>query len=573
MPSARSKSSPARPLGRRCAIYTRKSSEEGLEQAFNSLDAQREACEAYARSQQHEGWTVLAGHYDDGGFSGGTLERPALQRLLADIRAGKVDLVLVYKVDRLTRSLADFAKIVEVFDAHGASFVSVTQHFNTATSMGRLTLNMLLSFAQFEREVAGERIRDKIAASKRKGMWMGGTVPFGYRVRDHKLVVDGAEAETVRHIFRLYREFGSVRLLGDRLAAEGVRSRKSVPFGRGPLFHLLQNRVYGGEVAHKGNVYPGEQEAIVEAELWQAVQRRLAGNRAERRSGTNAANPSLLAGLVFDASGEAMTATHAVKGSRRYRYYISRRLVAGTRDAGADGIRVPAAAIERLVASRIQQFLTNPSAVLSALREGDGLPAGLAEQQQILRRAGELAERWPALGGPEQRAIISIMVRRVEVSTARIDMHVAPAGVKAVLTNATVKCPADAPVAAEGATTTLLSIPVALRRAGKEMALLIGKAATPETADPSLVRLIAKAWSLRQALVKGDADSLAAAAAREGISAPYASRLIRLAWLAPDIVQAILQGRQPAGLSATRLIEDWRLPLDWQEQRSLLGFA
>ena len=573
MPSARSKSSPARPLGRRCAIYTRKSSEEGLEQAFNSLDAQREACEAYARSQQHEGWTVLAGHYDDGGFSGGTLERPALQRLLADIRAGKVDLVLVYKVDRLTRSLADFAKIVEVFDAHGASFVSVTQHFNTATSMGRLTLNMLLSFAQFEREVAGERIRDKIAASKRKGMWMGGPVPFGYLVRDHKLVVDEVEAETVRHIFRLYRELGSVRLLGDRLVAEGICSRKGVPFGRGPLFHLLQNRVYGGEVAHKGNVYPGEQDAIVDAELWQAVQQRLAGNRAERRSRTNAANPSLLAGLVFDASGEAMTATHAVKGSQRYHYYISRRLVAGTRDAGADGIRVPAAAIERLVGGRILQFLADPPAVLSALREADVLPAGLGEQQQLLRRAGTLAEQWPALGGQEQRSLVSAMVRRVDVGTARIDVHLAPAGVKAALTNAAVKHPADAPVAAEGATTTLLSVPATLRRAGKEMALLIGTAATAETADPSLLRLIAKAWSLRQALLKGDAGSLAAAAAREGISVPYASRLIRLAWLAPDIVQAILQGRQPAGLSATRLMEDWRLPLDWQEQRSLLGFA
>jgi site-specific DNA recombinase len=248
------RSAPARAPTRRCAIYTRKSSEEGLEQAFNSLDAQRDACESYARSQIHEGWTVLATHYDDGGISGGTLERPALQRLLADIGAGKVDLVLVYKVDRLTRSLAGFAKIVEVFDAHGASFVSVTQHFNTATSMGRLTLNMLLSFAQFEREVAGERIRDKIAASKRKGMWMGGTVPLGYEIRDHKLVVNEVAAKTVRHIFRVYLELGSVRAVGEQLTVEGICSRTGVAFSRGPLFHLLQNRVHRGEVAPHGKL-------------------------------------------------------------------------------------------------------------------------------------------------------------------------------------------------------------------------------------------------------------------------------------------------------------------------------
>ena len=567
------RSSPARAPTRRCAIYTRKSSEEGLEQAFNSLDAQRDACESYARSQIHEGWTVLAAHYDDGGISGGTLERPALQRLLADIGAGKVDLVLVYKVDRLTRSLADFAKIVEVFDAHGASFVSVTQHFNTATSMGRLTLNLLLSFAQFEREVAGERIRDKIAASKRKGMWMGGTIPLGYEVRDHKLVVKEAEAEMVRHIFRVYLELGSVRAVGEQLSAEGIRSRTGAAFGRGPLFHLLQNRVYRGEVAHKGNVYPGEHTAIIDAALWDEVQQRLAADRAERRSGTNATNRSLLAGLIFGGAGEPMTPTHAVKGNRRYRCYASHRLMTGTRQASPDSMRVPAAAIEQLVTGRIRQFLADPPAVFAAFRSADVLPPGLAEQQRTLREAERLAQRWPALSGPEQRVILCAAVRRVGVTLDRIDIHVLPAGMISVLagthfrqTSGVAAAPADEP-------TVLLSVPAALRRAGKEMALLIGTAATPETADPSLVRLIAKAWALRQVLIRGDADSLAAAAKLEGISASYASRLIRLTWLAPDIVQAILQGRQPVGLSATGLIEDWRLPLDWQDQRSALGFA
>jgi DNA invertase Pin-like site-specific DNA recombinase len=305
MRSPRRRPQPARTATRRCAIYTRKSSEEGLEQAFNSLDAQREACEAYVRSQRHEGWALLPGRYDDGGHSGGTLERPALQRLLADIRASKIDLVLVYKVDRLTRSLADFAKIVEAFDAHGASFVSVTQQFNTATSMGRLTLNMLLSFAQFEREVAGERIRDKISASKRKGLWMGGTVPLGYDVRDRKLVVNEAEAEAVRHVFRSYLALGSVRLLQEQLAVDGVRSKAGQPLSRGALYTLLGNRLYRGEVAHKGAVHPGEHAAVIDHAFWDAVQARLAEQRAERRAGGGAGGPSLLAGLLHDGGGVA----------------------------------------------------------------------------------------------------------------------------------------------------------------------------------------------------------------------------------------------------------------------------
>src|SRR4051794_16237008 len=270
-------SKPAPPRGGhgwRCAIYTRKSSEEGLEQAFNSLDAQREACEAYIKSQRHEGWTCLAQAYDDGGLSGATMDRPALQQLLADIQAGKVDVIVCYKVDRLTRSLADFAKIVEVFDAKGVSFVSVTQQFNTTTSMGRLTLNVLLSFAQFEREVTGERIRDKIAASKRKGMWMGGVPPLGYRAQDHKLIIVDREAETVRFIFRRYAELGSVRLLKEELDARSIRSklrtsasgrlRGGKPFARGALYLMLQNRIYRGEIVHREQSHPGEHAPIID---------------------------------------------------------------------------------------------------------------------------------------------------------------------------------------------------------------------------------------------------------------------------------------------------------------------
>src|ERR1700723_3153147 len=290
----------------RCAVYTRKSSEEGLEQEFNSLQAQREACEAVIDSQRHEGWVCLRAAYDDGGFSGATMDRPALQQLLADITAGRVDTVVVYKIDRLTRSLADFAKIVEILDAKGASFVSVTQQFNTTTSMGRLTLNVLLSFAQFEREVIGERIRDKIAASKKKGMWMGGVPPLGYGVQDHKLVMIDSEADTVRLIFRRYAEVGSVRLLKDELEARGIKSKSwtsasgrlvgGKPFSRGALYLMLRNRTYLGDIVHKGQFHPGKHTPIIDQPLWDAVQAQLASNAAERNSGTRNHQPSLLAG-------------------------------------------------------------------------------------------------------------------------------------------------------------------------------------------------------------------------------------------------------------------------------------
>ena len=313
----------------RCAIYTRKSSEEALEQSFNSLDAQREACTAYIASQRHEGWKLVNTHYDDGGYSGGTLERPALTRLLADIDSGRIDTVVVYKVDRLTRSLADFAKIVEAFDAKGISFVSVTQQFNTTTSMGRLTLNVLLSFAQFEREVTGERIRDKIAASKKKGMWMGGMVPLGYNIKDRRLTTDPVETELVGRIYRRYLDLGCVAKLKAELDAQDARSKVRVsakgiktgghPFSRGALYMILQNRIYLGEIAHKGQSYPGEHESIVAQDLWEAVQARLKGNCQARRNGTKARESSLLAGLIYDGNGHRLTPSHAVKNGKRYR--------------------------------------------------------------------------------------------------------------------------------------------------------------------------------------------------------------------------------------------------------------
>jgi DNA invertase Pin-like site-specific DNA recombinase len=318
--------------GLRCAVYTRKSSEEGLEQEFNSLDAQREACEAYVRSQRHEGWLLLADRFDDGGLSGGTMERPALQRLLRAVEEGAIDVVVVYKVDRLTRALTDFARIIDIFNQHGVSFVSVTQQFSTTTSMGRLTLNMLLSFAQFEREVTGERIRDKIAASKRKGMWMGGMVPLGYEPMNRSLVINEAEAETVRTIYRLYLELGCVRHLKaelDRLSLRSKvrqkgRNRGGLPFTRGHLYRILGNPVYVGEIQHKDRTFPGQHPAIIDRATWDTVQALLTANRQGHRRQANAAEPSLLAGILFDESGERLTPSHAQKGGRRYRYYVSR---------------------------------------------------------------------------------------------------------------------------------------------------------------------------------------------------------------------------------------------------------
>src|SRR2546429_5292793 len=320
----------------RCAVYTRKSTEEGLEQDFNSLDAQREACEAYIASQKAEGWLLVRDRYDDGGVSGATLERPALKRLLADIEGRRVDVVVVYKIDRLSRALMDFAKLVEVFDRNAVTFVSVTQSFNTTTSMGRLTLNVLLSFAQFEREVAGERIRDKFAASRRKGMWMGGNVPLGYDLKHRKLLVNEAEAKTVRLIFERYLDLGCVMALRTELERLGIRSKRRVTeagrerggasFSRGALYHLLKNRVYRGETVHKGTPHAGEHEAIIAEELWDAVMAKLAAQGGARRRG-RVASGALLIGLIFDDRGNRMSPTYTVRKQSRYRYYVSQAVL------------------------------------------------------------------------------------------------------------------------------------------------------------------------------------------------------------------------------------------------------
>jgi site-specific DNA recombinase len=570
-------SSPRRNARVRCAIYTRKSSEEGLEQQFNSLQAQREACKAFINSQRNEGWVCLPASYDDGGFSGATMERPALQQLLADITAGRVDIVIVYKIDRLTRALADFAKIVEILDVSGASFVSVTQQFNTTTSMGRLTLNVLLSFAQFEREVIGERIRDKIAASKKKGMWMGGVPPLGYRAPDRKLIVVDSEAEVVRTIFHRYAALGSVRLLQEELEARGITSkawtsasgrlRGGKRFSRGALYLLLQNRIYRGEIVHKGQSHPGEHEPIIDPPLWDAVQAQLVSNTAQRNSGARTRQPSLLTGMLFDGEGNRMTPSHAVKKGARYRYYVSRPLITKDQTESSTGLRIPAVEIEQLVTCRVRQWLLDPGSVYQATSAWFPDPA---TQRRLAARAQEIGMRWPELPMMRRRAVLNALIDRIDVGGDRIDIRLYLGRLSALLDVAATPLPSvtDDEI-------RILSIPVRLRRSGSEIRMLIDGTDPFASARPDarLIKVLLKARRFNATLVGSDGVPFAALAEREGVSRSYFTRIIRLSYLAPDITQAILDGRQPRDLTADKLLAHSRLPLAWPDQRTALGFA
>ena len=559
----------------RCAIYTRKSSEEGLEQEFNSLRAQREACEAFINSQRHEGWVCLRAGYDDGGFSGATIDRPALQRLLADITAGWVDTVVVYKIDRLTRSLADFAKIVEILETRGASFVSVTQQFNTTTSMGRLTLNVLLSFAQFEREVIGERIRDKIAASKKKGMWMGGVPPLGYRVENRKLIIVDSEAAIVRSIFRRYAELGSVRLLKDELAARNIQSKLRTSaagrisggksFARGALYLMLKNRSYRGEIVHNKQSYLGEHEPIIDQPLWDAVQAQLASNAAQRNDGGKTRRPSLLAGMLFDGDGNRMTPSYAVKRGTRYRYYVSRSPITKDRAETSAGLRVPAAEIEQLVSDRVHRWLLDPGSIYKST---SARLTDASMQQRLVARAADLGKHWPELPVARQHAVLTALIDRIEVSVDRIEIRLHPPRLDTLLDVAAT--PLQSTTDDEIQT---LSVPVCLRRAGREIRMVLDGSDQFAAAQPDmrLIKLLLRARRFNATLAEG--VPFAALAQREGVSRSYFTRLVRLSYLAPDLTQAILDGRQPRNLTPEKLLEHSRLPLAWHDQRTVLGFA
>jgi len=417
----------------RCAIYTRKSSEEGLEQEFNSLDAQREACEAYTASQRAEGWVLLRDRYDDGGFSGGTLERPALQQLLADIEAGLIDVVVVYKIDRLSRSLMDFARLVEVFDRCGVTFVSVTQAFNTTTSMGRLTLNILLSFAQFEREVIGERIRDKFAASRKRGMWMGGHPPLGYDVQQRKLVANETEAALVRYIFERFLQLGSVTLVVRELQAEDRRTKRGKPFDKGTVYKLINNRVYVGDAMHKGTSYPGEHEAIVGRETFDAVQTVLATNGRARAAATRSATPALLRGLIFTDTGRAMTPHQTRKGSRLYRYYVSIDAIRGREAGGTTALlRLPADVVETAVVREIRRLVRTPEIVAYTVAAARRETPDVGERDVVaaMDRFGEI---WSALFPAEQARIARLLVARVTVTADGLAVDIRTEGLGTVI--------------------------------------------------------------------------------------------------------------------------------------------
>jgi site-specific DNA recombinase len=545
----------------RCAIYARVSTEHGLEQDFNSLDAQHDAAEAYVRSQAPEGWTLIRARYEDGGYSGGSTDRPALQQLLADIRAGKIEVVVVYKVDRLTRSLADFAKLVELFDAHGVSFVSVTQQFNTTTSMGRLTLNVLLSFARFEREVTGERIRDKIAASKRKGLWVGGMVPLGYESRERSLVIHEQEAERVRTIFKRYLELGSIgRLLTD-LRGRGIltkvrrlangRTIGGIPFTRGPLAHLLRNRFYIGEVVYKGNICHGEQPPILDRILFEAVQAKLSEQRTSHYA-TRRSSESLLLGRMFDDRGNRMTPSHSRKHGLRYRYYVSSALIQGQPELVGSVTRVPAAEIESLVCNAVAQHANQPAADVHELVRNH-----IARVDVTATAITVTVDPIPR-SAPDQTLDLAVPEGHGEGD----DRDFGPSN-----TN-------DQPDTAEQ---VVLSIPWTKRAAKRYRGILIpnwGKRCDlrPIRADThiKLVRAIARGRRWLLEIQSGAVANVEDIAAREKCSRRHVNMTLSLAFLAPSLVKAAVEGRLPHGIGVARMLE---LPPGWARQYEILGLV
>jgi site-specific DNA recombinase len=541
----------------RCAIYTRKSSEEGLDQSFNSLHAQREACEAYITSQKHEGWHALSARYEDGGFSGGNMDRPGLKKLLEDIAAGKIDTIVVYKVDRLTRSLADFAKIVETFDGKGVSFVSVTQQFNTTTSMGRLTLNVLLSFAQFEREVTGERIRDKVAASKKKGMWMGGIVPLGYDHKDRELHVNEAESQQVRHIFDQYLRLRSVFDLYDYLKTNGYRSKRRIRadgrsgggsvLSRGTLYHLLSNPVYIGKTRHGGKLYGGKHKAIIDQKTWDQTAELVATNRVKRRTSHNVASGRILLGLLFDQGENRFTPTHASKKGRRYAYYT---LKSG---GNHSTIRLPALEFEQLVVGRIRDWLSKPLELSAQFTD-----LTVRETRLLVAAGRHRAEQLTEADTRESVRLIRSVLNRVIVREAEIQIEINYPKLRHELLGNDMG-------ALSNRDAITLSAPLLIKRRGNEVRLVLENGEPSEARPiPSLTKAVA--WSRHWAdqIVSGKLVTMEDLAKSAGVSKIYARRMLRCAALSPALTAQILDGRQPMELTFDKLTRN--LPLSWEQQ-------
>ena len=555
----------------RCAIYTRVSTEAGLDQDFNSLDAQYDAAQAYIRSQTQAGWTPVRTRYDDGGFSGGSTDRPALQRLLADIRAHRINIIVVYKVDRLTRSLADFAKLVELFDAHGVSFVSVTQQFNTTTSMGRLTLNVLLSFAQFEREVTSERIRDKIGASKRKGLWVGGVVPLGYQAKDRKITVVEEEAKTVRHIFRRYLELGSLNLLLADLRTTGVKTKVrplsngrtigGIPFTRGPLAAFLRNRFYIGEVRYRGEVFPGEQTAILDRALFDAVQTKLDQQRTNHTKARQQSDSHLM-GRIFDERGHRMTPTYAVKKGVRYHYYISAALIQGQSNKAAKLSRVPAVEIEKLIISAVRKHLgTRPRSEIEAedpisLNDKELLSTHITrvdvKQDHLAIRLTVMPEQG---SGTQNGRRLKDYKNSNDQSISNYQGGHSRHSTANILVVPWKKTPSRQP------REVILPAPTSSRQDLRPI--------RAET-RAKLVTAIAKGRVWVDELLAGKVTNVEQIAKSENCSVRQVNRTITLAFLAPTLVQAAVDARLPRGIGVATLRD---LPLEWSRQHERLGLS
>ena len=571
----------------RCAIYTRKSSEEGLDQDFNSLDAQREACAAYIASQKHEGWVLLPEYYDDGGISGGTMNRPALQRLLNDIDEGLVDQIVVYKIDRLTRSLADFAKLVDHLDAAEASFVSVTQSFNTSTSMGRLTLNVLLSFAQFEREVTAERIRDKISASKKKGLWMGGSVPIGYEICGRSLKLNEKEAETIRTIYDLYRKYGNIRLVKNKMDKLGLRSKcrtitvktsdgekhqkqiGDVPFSKGHIHFILTNPIYAGRIRHKDTVYDGQHPHIINPQIWDEVQLQLqADARKNRTQKTGVVDQSKLLGKIFDENGERFTPSHSKKGKRRYRYYVSRHLIRDSvKNPPSDqskslseigsktNWRLPAKQFEDMIGTAIMDHLYKNQHTLLTTDASTEQIKSCSETVRSLAYEND--------GSPQLKLNHFEMIKRIDLQAGSITITLNGEETATQLS-------IDPELIIDDL--LIFDTPFQHRKRGVESKFTIGNQITNH--DEILVKNLAQAHHFMEQLKSGKSpDQIAqeySDRSKTIISGRRVLHLIKLACLAPDITDTILKGLQPYSLTSAKLLKS-PLPFSWEEQREMVA--
>ena len=527
----------------RCAIYTRKSSEEGLEQNFNSLDAQREACEAYIKSQMHEGWFLLDKQYNDGGFSGGTMERPAFKELLKDIENDKIDIVVVYKVDRLTRSLMDFSKIIDVFDRHETSFVSITQQFNTTTSMGRLTLNILLSFAQFEREVTGERIRDKIAASKKKGMWMGGKVPLGYLKEDKKLVVHNEDAQKVQMLFDKYLELKSVPKLMHYLKENEIKTKTDKYFSKGQLYHLLSNRVYIGKITHKDKVYDGEHEAIISEEIFEEVQKLLYENKVDKTCGTKCSSNSLLAGLIFDDKNSLMTPSHSNSHKRRYRYYVSTALKNYNDSEVGTISKIPAGEIEKFVVETTKEFLQDKGQIQKLVKDFK-----VSKQNKLIYTAQNIED----YSDPK---LIRAIICKIVISKNLIEITYNEVSIKKVLNTLANNREIVIPDKNEDLTPIIISKNIKITQSSRNDNLLILNAEEYDTPEPNpyLVNAIVKCHYYHKQLQEG--KTIKYLQTEEGLKdSKYIRNILNLKYISPKLTEQILDGNQDEGLNLQKLI-------------------